>query len=206
MAVTNMKKIGSLLISFSIIVTSPVTALEIVYVSAPSCSNVYSDFCGWGDFFEPGGGGGYYPIDLSGGGGGGTTGGTSGGTTSTDQYPIGNGIYDDGTTGTSNNFNRFNPGCAREAQFMNQIFAAASMGTPEGRVIIQNPSDKLYNNGEWVKMQSDRIYREINSDSSIGLRWRTTAHFMYNTVTHEVDQLKLKTSFELGCKGIPYTS
>ena len=61
-------------------------------------------------------------------------------------------------------------------------------------------NDRLYNNGEWVKMQTDRIYH-IPATST---RYRTTVHYMYNTVTSVVEQIKLKTSFELGCKGRLY--
>lgn len=166
-------------------VTAPVTAMDQVFVypsiTSLDCVGIYSEGCGWAPFEGAGGGGG--------GGGGG--------------YAPAPGIYDDGTRGTPS-VNRYSPGCPREAQYMNEVQSFGHVGAPPGIVIVEKPGDRFYNNGQWVKMQADRIYHSTKTPSEIGTRWRTTIHYMYNVETNQVEQLKLKTSFELGCIGTPF--
>ena len=74
----------NLTIISAILFVVPAAAHEIVIIPAPDCNGIYTDACGWGY---------YSPIGGWGRGGGSGGGGSSG-------------TYDDGTTGTGNNFNR----------------------------------------------------------------------------------------------------
>lgn len=157
-------------------------------VGEVDCDGVYSETCGWG----PGGSGGENPPGGSDSGGGGDGAGSNGPYT-----------YDDGTRGDKPIHNRLAGGCQREALFMEEVTMNATYGQPMGTVIIDRPfKDPLYSGDGWVKMAADRYYSTGTPQSGF-TRFYTHVHFMYNKLTWQVSQLKLKTSFEYGCKGFP---
>lgn len=161
----------------------------VVYVpGSPNCDGVFSNYCGWSGW----GGAPYEGDPLSGDPGAGSEGVGGGG------YPD----ADDNTKGKQNQENRFSPGCYREQVFYAETVSNAAAGNPAGIVILTSFGDPSYSDPNWVKYQTERIYREWNRTSGRTTEWRTQMHFLYNTSTHEVQQAKFKNSFEYGCTGI----
>lgn len=96
------------------------------------------------------------------------------------------------------------PECLREQLAVQQVTAEiAATGQPVGILIIPAGliGDPLYNNGEWSKYQAAHIERVRSGTNVIVRRYSITIHYMYNGVTGQVAQVKLKNSRTDGCDG-----
>lgn len=147
---------------------------------------------------EPGGGGGgYIPPGGSG------YGGNHGLGPSTDPRNVFGG--DDGTRGKGVEFNRFKWGCDHEIRTLYHLAVDVyNSGTYVGKVLqLSQPlTDQNYNNGQWIKVESDNENFTIATAGS-QRRMFVRIHYMYNVTTGQMHQMKFKTSYESGCLGWP---
>lgn len=161
---------------------------KVVYVNGQvDCSDHYSERCGWGNLGDNGG------VDEGGGGGGGGTGGGGGGSSNTD----------DGTTGTTMDFNRFNPGCLGEVLAIADLVAKVNVtGAPVGIYVPLTLGDPAYDNGEWEKWETNVILDTWIKPDTFSMQKRIRIHYIFNKVTHATSQVKLKNSYQSGCKRV----
>jgi hypothetical protein len=145
------------------------------------------------------GAGGIYLPPTGGGGGHNGGGGVGGGSNTGD----GRNVYggDDGTRGDGTNFNRFKWGCDRENM---ALFLLAKGIYDSGNVVgIQLPivvTDPNYTGGQWIKVEAD-TYSEDHVKGQPPKTFFIRVHYMYNVTTHQMHQIKFKTSYESGCIG-----
>ncbi len=171
------------------------TSSQVVIIGHPTCiddwgQRYYSNYCGWPDFGpDPSNGNPGEPPNVGGGGG------------SSGDFSI-----NDGTTGKGLQYNRLEPGCLRESYAMEQLKSDLKSGYPIGDVVYtpDQIGDPLFQSPGWYKYKADN-YGEyatrVSNTEFKTLYFRVHFHYMINVITKEVTQVKMKSSFESGCKG-----
>jgi len=159
--------------------------VKVVYVpGSPDCTGIFSDYCGWvgwggdpliGDYYAEGGVGGGSSSSYNG---------------------------DDGTMGVSSTQNRTEPGCLREKLAMEQASSLNGSPQPMGTQLPLTLLDPAYQSPGWAKYSIVQYYRQWDRNSNSTYEWKTEVHYMYNSNTYQVAQVKMKQSFEYGCTGI----
>lgn len=164
--------------------TPSTTSIHVVYVpGSPDCEGIFSDYCGWGSWGGDPYDGNYYADGEVGGG-------------SSTSYP------DDGSTGKEMKYNRTVPGCYREYLAMVEAQSQQGSSNPLGIRLPLTINDPAYPEPGWIKISIPHYESRWDRNTNQTLEWRTEVHYLYNTNSFNVAQVKMKQSYEYGCAGI----
>lgn len=102
------------------------------------------------------------------------------------------------------------PQCIREQmKFDDVIRRTVYFGVPQGveKISSEVIGDPKFNDGNWSKYEAYFIERvKIGGTANEFMRYRFKMHYMYNRVTKEIAQAKLKHPVVEGCDGERVTS
>jgi hypothetical protein len=98
------------------------------------------------------------------------------------------------------------PRCANEADVLKETMDSLDQGKPPGDIImdpIKNGPflDPAFSSPGWLKYNNNVILRVTDTPNRTVTRYSVHIHYMYNTITKTADQIRIKSTFDSGCKG-----